>query len=130
MRMRMAATALLAALALSACASDGVDPLPLTAPPSDVASASPAPAALPSARQFTIYTHCGVENALIDGRWWHVEEPLYRGAPGSGPPQGWANPSQPGMLTFTSADRAVFRAGPLRVELTPSVTDAPVRICR
>lgn len=127
MRMRVDATALLAALALSACTSEGVDPATLAA----VEPASPAPTAvLPSVRPFTMYTHCGVENALIDGRWWHVDQPLYRGAPGSGPPQGWANPSQRGVLTFTSDDRAVFQAGLLRVELTPAVTDAPARICR
>ncbi len=77
------------------------------------------------------YTHCGVENALIDGRWWHVVDPLYGdGGPGTGPPADWDDPSQPGRLTVDQ-DHAVFESeDALRVVLTPARPDAPVRICR
>lgn len=41
----------------------------------------------PSSTSFSVYTHCGVENVRIDGRWWHASPPLYN-EERSGPP-GW-----------------------------------------
>ena len=48
---------------------------------------------------FQVYTHCGVESARIDGRWWHAQPPLYGDTDGGGPPAGWGNPYQEGTLT-------------------------------
>ena len=81
-------------------------------------------------RDFDFYTHCGVENALIDGRWWHVVDPLYGdGGPGTGPPEGWGNPTQSGRLTM-DGEQAVFDGPDQRVMLAPAATNNPVRVCR
>lgn len=65
-------------------------------------------AAAPSTTPFTVYTHCGVENARIDGQWWHAKPPLYN-QDQSGPPKGWGDPHQDGTLTMVATDRAVFK---------------------
>ncbi len=82
-----------------------------------------------SSTPLTVYTHCGVENVRIDGRWWHARPPLYN-QEGSGPPAGWGDPHQEGMLTMESADRAVFEALGQRVVFVPAPDDEPVRVCR
>ena len=114
--------ACLGALALSACSG----------------SSAPAPAATlelsqpndPTAQDFTFYTHCGVENAFIDGHWWHVADPLYgAGGPGTGPPEGWGDPFQVGRLTVEGS-RAVFAGKGQQVVMTPAPVDEPVRVCR
>ncbi|MEX2621869.1 MAG: hypothetical protein WD250_16770 [Egibacteraceae bacterium] len=79
-----------------------------------------------------MYVHCGVEAAQIDGRWWEVIEPLYRDdQPGLGPPPGWSDPEQDGVLTRLGPELAEFRAphGAV-VQLRPRNVDAPPRICR
>ena len=83
----------------------------------------------PSSTPFSVYTHCGVENVRIDGRWWHASPPLYDEA-GSGPPAEWGDPYQEGALTRESSDRAVFEALGQRVVFLPSPDDKPVRVCR
>jgi hypothetical protein len=82
----------------------------------------------PSSTRFSVYTHCGVESAHIDGRWWHASPPLYGKV--SGPPAGWDDPYQEGTLTMESADRAVFEALGQRVVFVPAPDDEPVRVCR
>ena len=80
---------------------------------------------------FFFYTHCGVESARIGGHWWHAEKPLYGdGGEGVGPPAGWDNPYQEGLLTVESPRRAVFTAEGIAVVLVPAATDRPVRLCR
>lgn len=121
MAMRSGTVTLLAVLSLVAC-GDAPESAPLS-------SAQVTTTAVP--QRFSLYTHCGVESAIIDGHWWHVTSPLYgAGGQGSGPPEEWGDPLQHGTLAVTSTSLAVFRAGPLRVELAPAVTDEPVRICR
>jgi hypothetical protein len=84
----------------------------------------------PATRDFHFYTHCGVESAMIDGRWWHVVEPLYgEGGPGTGPPDGWDDPFQPGRMTVEGS-RAAFAGRGQRVLLVPAPTRDPIRVCR
>jgi hypothetical protein len=82
-----------------------------------------------SGKPFRVYTHCGVENVRIDGRWWHAKPPLYN-EERSGPPSGWGDPYQDGTLTIESADRAVFEAVGQRVVFVPAPDNEPVRVCR
>lgn len=83
----------------------------------------------PSATPFSVYTHCGVENVRIDGRWWHAKPPLYN-QERSGPPEGWDDPYQNGTLTMVTQDRAVFEALGQRVVYLPAPENEPVRVCR
>jgi hypothetical protein len=53
-----------------------------------------------------LYTHCGVLGLDIGGVWFAADPPLVEGA--ASPPAGWGNPVQPGTVTMTSADEAVF----------------------
>ncbi|KZB80091.1 hypothetical protein [Amycolatopsis regifaucium] len=66
-------------------------------------------AILPPARSFpfALYTHCGIDEALVDGVYFEAERPLI-GEAFSAPP-GWDNPYQRGRMTLPSPDRAVFR---------------------
>lgn len=83
----------------------------------------------PSSTAFSVYTHCGVENVRIDGRWWHAKPPLYN-QERTGPPPGWGDPHQEGTLTMESADRAVFEALGQQVIFVPAPNNEPVRVCR
>jgi len=83
----------------------------------------------PSSRRFSVYTHCGVENVRIDGRWWHAKPPLYN-EDQTGPPAGWDDPSQQGTLTIELSERAVFEALGQRVVFVPAPDNEPVRVCR
>lgn len=83
----------------------------------------------PSPTPFNVYTHCGVENVRIDGRWWHAKPPLYN-QDRSGPPEEWGDPHQDGTLTVVSPDRAVFEALGQRVVFVPAPENEPVRVCR
>lgn len=111
-----------AAVLISAVLSTGcISSTPTTAPASTDE---------PSATSFiSVYTHCGVENVRIDGRWWHASPPLYN-QEGSGPPAEWGDPYQEGVLTMESADRAVFEARGQRVVFVPASDNEPVRVCR
>ena len=81
--------------------------------------------------KFSFYTHCGVESARIAGHWWHAATPLYGdGGPGVGPPAGWGDPHQEGLLIVESPDRAVFTAKGTEVVLSRAPSDRPVRVCR
>jgi len=92
------------------------------------ASTEQAPTFEPTSTRFKVFTHCGVESAHIDGRWWHASPPLYGKA--WGPPAGWSEPYQDGTLTLESADRAVFEALGQRVVFVPAPDNEPVRVCR
>lgn len=60
----------------------------------------------PVAQPFDLYTHCGVNGALINDVWWEVSPALNDG--NSNPPNGWGNPSQPGNLNFVDEQTAIF----------------------
>ena len=55
---------------------------------------------------FALYTHCGINEARFQGRWYAAETPLSDGH--GNPPPGWGNPFQPGTMTIRSATRADF----------------------
>jgi hypothetical protein len=66
-----------------------------------------------------LYTHCGIENAYFDGRFWLADAP-----PGSNrgnPPPGWGNPFQRGRMRLISPEVAEFRTAEhlLRFEPAP-----------
>jgi hypothetical protein len=88
-------------------------------------------AAEPSARSspYALYTHCGIDEANIDGHWYEASQPLSDGS--GNPPAGWGNPSQQGTVTFLSATEVVFTddAGHrVLFVLRPDAT-GPRRIC-
>ena len=82
----------------------------------------------PSGTPFTVHTHCGVESARIDGRWWHAKPPLYNESR-NGPPTGWGDPQQQGLLTVESGDRAVFDTLGQQVVFVPAPDNEPGRPC-
>jgi hypothetical protein len=56
---------------------------------------------------FDLYTHCGIDEALIGTTYFEAQTPLSDGS--GNPPAGWDNPSQHGTMTLTpSGTRAVF----------------------
>lgn len=59
-----------------------------------------------SSSPYGLYTHCGVDEANIDGRWYDATPPLSDGS--GNPPEGWSNPYQRGMVTFMSETEVVF----------------------
>lgn len=62
-------------------------------------------------RPYNLYTHCGVSEARIGGRYYKATHPLSDGS--GNPPAGWGNPYQAGTMTMVSVQKAVFtdRAG-------------------
>jgi hypothetical protein len=59
-----------------------------------------------SSSPYALYTHCGINDANIDGRWYEASPPLSDGS--GNPPKGWGNPYQQGVVTFTSETEVVF----------------------
>ena len=57
---------------------------------------------------YTLYTHCGIEWARIDGFWWHTT-PINDG--NSNPPLGWDNPYDTGELVVIDHFTAVYNSG-------------------
>jgi len=43
--------------------------------PTHISTTSNATVALPRDSEFVLYTHCGVNGAMIDGRWWTATPP-------------------------------------------------------
>ena len=73
---------------------------------------------------FDLYTHCGIYGTMIDGVWWNANEPLGNGH--GGPPAGWADPFQPGTMTFHGDDLAVFATDQgLLARFTPTTFTDP-----
>lgn len=71
--------------------------------------AAPPPASSASAANsmpYDLYTHCGIDEARINGRFYEAAEPLSDG--NSNPPPGWGNPYQHGTMTLASPSDAVF----------------------
>lgn len=62
----------------------------------------------PADTPFSLYTHCGVNGAMINGIWWKAV-PVLSDRNGNPPPT-WGNPSQNGGLHYTSDSTAVFTA--------------------
>ena len=77
----------------------------------------------------TLYTHCGIDEANIGGRWFEADHPLSDG--NGNPPPGWGNPDQPGTIRILSATTAEFRDSlghVVRFHLLAGAT-GPKRIC-
>ncbi len=125
---------LTAAASLTACSdttSDvGVQPSPTVTQLTAEARIGPQ-LAVGETVEHLMLTHCGAENIVLNGKWWHAVTPLYGPqGEGAGAPDGWGDPFQAGSLTLQSADTAVFEAVGTRVALKPSSTGEPVRVCR
>jgi hypothetical protein len=70
---------------------------------------APPPAGSASAANsmpYDLYTHCGIDEARINGRFYEAVKPLSDG--NSNPPPGWGNPYQHGTMTLASPSEAVF----------------------
>lgn len=119
--MMLAGTAL-AVAGLGACADPTrapAHPTPVTTPAAGSRTSYP----------YALYTHCGINEANIAGRWYVADTPLSDGS--GNPPPGWGNPYQPGMITIRSATRAEFSdSAGHRVAFTlrPNAT-GPLQIC-
>lgn len=101
-----AAAALAAALAGCADRDAGRDAprvaLPTAPAPSVRFPTAPAPTSIP----YELYTHCGIDEALIGSTYFEAETPLSGGA--FNPPPDWDNPTQRGTMTLLSPTSAVF----------------------
>jgi hypothetical protein len=71
-------------------AANRLGPAPLT-PPAGARPSFP----------YALYTHCGINEANIAGRWYAADTRLSDG--NDNPPPGWGNPYQPGIITIRSA---------------------------
>ena len=76
-------------------------------------SASVAPGASAAAFSFDLYTHCGVRDAVINGKYFvvvdHDGNAVSLDDGNGNPPAGWGNPFQPGTMQFVSPTIAEFR---------------------
>ena len=82
-----------------------------TGPTTAGATGGSAPPAAPSAAAaksmpYDLYTHCGIDEARINGRFYEAVTPLSDG--NSNPPPGWGNPYQHGTMTLAAPSEAVF----------------------
>jgi hypothetical protein len=91
-----------AATVLTACG--GGTPAQAAKP---LAPSRTAAATVGSARPYALYTHCGIDEARIDGHYYEAVHPLSDGQ--GNPPAGWGNPYQDGTMTLLPPDQAVFR---------------------
>ena len=64
--------------------------------------------------EFTVHTHCGLDDATIDGETW-----LFEGEPQGNPPEGFMNPMDGGHIVLLDTDNAVFTSsGGVEMRLT------------
>jgi hypothetical protein len=89
-------------MALAACGGQTATQMARPAAPSRTATA-----AAGSAHPFMLYTHCGIDEARIGGRYYEAVHPLSDG--NGNPPPGWDNPYQRGTMTLLPPDEALFR---------------------
>lgn len=92
---------LLLVTAITGCASSAPTPARSGQP------AHPASATANTPVPYALYTHCGIDEANIGGRWFEADHPLSDG--NGNPPPGWGNPDQPGTIIMLSASTAEFR---------------------
>ncbi|HJY99764.1 MAG TPA: hypothetical protein VJ305_03530, partial [Streptosporangiaceae bacterium] len=102
--MKFTSATLLAAL-LAVTSAGCASPAPTPASPSRPSHPATATASAPVA--YTLYTHCGIDEADISSHWYEADHPLSDG--NGNPPPGWGNPDQPGTITMLSAITAEFR---------------------
>jgi hypothetical protein len=58
--------------------------------------------------RYELPTHCGVEYAFFNGRWWTATPMLYENKAKVSPPPGWDNPKELGTMHLVSRDEALF----------------------
>jgi hypothetical protein len=102
--MKFRSTAMSSAL-LAAAVAGCTSSAPTPAGPSQIAHPTTVTGSTPV--PYTLYTHCGIDNAKIGGRWFEADHPLSDGS--GNPPPGWGNPFQPGTIRMLSATVAEFR---------------------
>lgn len=56
--------------------------------------------------RYKLLTHCGIEYAYFDGRFWLADPKLDDGS--GNPPAGWDNPFAEGVMTLLPGDEARF----------------------
>jgi hypothetical protein len=78
-------------------------------------------------RSYSLYTHCGIEWAQIDGVWWQSSTPRSDG--NGNPPAGWGNPFQQGTLTFVDRSTAKFASSAGDVVFRRTLRTEPPQIC-
>jgi hypothetical protein len=76
---------------------------------------------------FRLYTHCGIEWALIAGVYWHATRPLSDGQ--GNPPAGWGNPFQDGTLILLDQSTARFTSAAGSVTLRRTDRTEPPFVC-
>jgi hypothetical protein len=124
--MKVRSAAVLVAL-LAAASAGCANQVQAPAVPSQ--SAHPVPATTNRSVPYALYTHCGIDEANIGGRWFEADHPLSDG--NGNPPAGWGNPDQPGTITMLSATTAEFRDSlghVVRFHLVPGAT-RPKHMC-
>jgi hypothetical protein len=111
---------ILPVLLVTACGSGGSG----AADPS-----SPASVAAGGWTSYSLYTHCGIEEANVGGRWYRAEKPLSDG--NGNPPAGWGNPYQAGRIRVAGSDRVEFRddAGHDVIFILGPGASTPAKIC-
>ena len=75
-----------------------------------------------------LYTHCGVESTIFDGRLWLAQPPLDEGGV-RGAPQGWSDPTQGGVMYLLGDNRAEFRADALVASFAPAPPSYARKAC-
>jgi hypothetical protein len=80
-----------------------------------------------AAQPYELYTHCGIDWAKINGRFWRAKHPLSDGS--GNPPAGWGNPSQDGTLTFIGPTTARFDSPAGSVTFERTSRRQPPQIC-
>jgi phosphate-selective porin len=118
----MVAAAAVAATGLTACASSHEG--------SSTTVSARATTPTPSAVAYSLYTHCGIDEATIAGRRFQADTPLFDSS-GANPPNGWDNPYQQGTITMLSDTAAEFRDAHghvLRFHLRTNAT-GPTKVC-
>jgi hypothetical protein len=65
-----------------------------------------------------LYTHCGIESTIFDGRLWLARPPLNNGF--RNPPPGWGDPTSTGIMRMLAEDEADFMRGSLVARFTPA----------
>jgi hypothetical protein len=87
-------------LAVAGCgtATDGLEPSPAKSSSATVAVGG---------EPFSLYTHCGIHELTLGGRWYELVGGALDDGHGN-PPQGWDNPYQAGTLT-SSGSTVLFR---------------------
>jgi len=77
---------------------------------------------------YVLYTHCGIEWAIFDGRLW-LARPALHDEGVRGAPSGWGDPTQSGVMRLLGAARAEFRAGLLTAAFTPAPAGSAREAC-